>query len=139
MTALSELRDPWSLLLALAAGAAVVWFAPWPVALAVVAAVLIVRIAAGRFAPEARTPLTVEEFDRGPGGKLTPKELEVAALIAEHLTNKEIAARLFVVEKTVGTHLDHIYTKLDINRRSQLVEWWKRREALIAGKKSGIA
>jgi DNA-binding NarL/FixJ family response regulator len=139
MRALAELRDPWSALVALAAGATVVWFAPWQVAVAVVVAVLAVRMAAGLFlqapvgarSPSA-VPAAIEELDRGPGGKLTPKELEVAALVAEHLTNKQIASRLFVEEKTVETHMEHIFNKLDVHRRSEVAEWWRKRQARVS-------
>jgi DNA-binding CsgD family transcriptional regulator len=51
---------------------------------------------------------------------LTPTELEVARLVGHHLTNPEIAARLFVSRATVKTHLIHIFTKLGIDSRSQL-------------------
>jgi DNA-binding CsgD family transcriptional regulator len=52
---------------------------------------------------------------------LTPSELEVVRLVGEHLTNPEIAARLFVSRATVKTHLVHIFAKLGIGSRSELV------------------
>ena len=51
---------------------------------------------------------------------LTPSELEVARLVGEHLSNPEIAARLFVSRTTVKTHLVHIFAKLGIGSRSEL-------------------
>jgi len=51
---------------------------------------------------------------------LTPSELEVVRLVGEHLSNPEIAARLFVSRATVKTHLVHIFTKLGIDSRSEL-------------------
>lgn len=51
---------------------------------------------------------------------LTPKELEVARLAAAGLTNRQVAERLFVSIKTVNCHLDHVYKKLGISRRSEL-------------------
>jgi DNA-binding CsgD family transcriptional regulator len=51
---------------------------------------------------------------------LTPSELEVARLVGQHLSNPEIAARLFVSRATVKTHLVHIFTKLGIDSRSAL-------------------
>ncbi len=51
---------------------------------------------------------------------LTPSELEVVRLVGEHLTNPEIAARLFVSRATVKTHLVHIFAKLGIDSRSEL-------------------
>ncbi|HEV3388040.1 MAG TPA: AAA family ATPase [Solirubrobacteraceae bacterium] len=47
-------------------------------------------------------------------GSLTPAERRVAELAASGLTNREIARALFVSVKTVGTHLGHIYEKLDL-------------------------
>ena len=51
---------------------------------------------------------------------LTTTELEVVRLVAQHLTNPEIAERLFVSRATVKTHLLHIFTKLNVTSRSQL-------------------
>ncbi len=51
---------------------------------------------------------------------LTPSELEVVHLVGQHLTNPEIAARLFVSRATVKTHLVHIFAKLGIDSRSEL-------------------
>ncbi len=51
---------------------------------------------------------------------LTPTELEVVALVAEGLTNKTIAERLFVAPSTVKTHLSNVFTKLDVSTRSEL-------------------
>ena len=51
---------------------------------------------------------------------LTPSEVEVARLVSEHLSNPEIATRLFVSRATVKTHLLHIFSKLGIDSRSAL-------------------
>jgi len=51
---------------------------------------------------------------------LTPSELEVAHLVAEHRTNPEIARMLFVSRATVKTHLLHIFAKLGMRSRSEL-------------------
>jgi DNA-binding CsgD family transcriptional regulator len=53
---------------------------------------------------------------------LTPAERDVARLVCEGLANKEIATRLFVSPRTVQAHLTHIYTKLGISSRVQLVQ-----------------
>ena len=55
---------------------------------------------------------------------LTARELEVAALVAEGLTNKEIAARLFLSERTAEGHLEHIRDKLGFSTRSQIATWY---------------
>lgn len=53
---------------------------------------------------------------------ITPRELEVLALIAEGLSNKEIAQRVFVSENTVKTHLSRVFDKLGARRRTQAVQ-----------------
>jgi DNA-binding NarL/FixJ family response regulator len=52
---------------------------------------------------------------------LSERELEVLSLIAQGLTNRGAAARLFISEATVKTHLLHIYAKLDVNDRAAAV------------------
>ncbi|MGE5689738.1 MAG: ATP-binding protein [Pseudomonadota bacterium] len=51
---------------------------------------------------------------------LTPAELRVARLAAEGRTNREVAAALFLGERTVETHLSHVYAKLGIRSRTEL-------------------
>lgn len=53
---------------------------------------------------------------------LTPAEHKIVKLVTEGLVTKDIAARLFVSPRTVQTHLTHIYTKLDVTSRVQLVQ-----------------
>ena len=55
---------------------------------------------------------------------LTPSELTVAHLVAQGLSNREAAARLYVSSKAVEYHLGHIYAKLGINSRRQLASRW---------------
>jgi DNA-binding CsgD family transcriptional regulator len=55
--------------------------------------------------------------------RLSPRELEVARLVAEDLTNAEIAERLIVSPRTVTTHLDNIYGRLGISSRAALVRY----------------
>ena len=55
--------------------------------------------------------------DRLPGG-LTPREAEVLRLVAAGRSNPEIAAALFLSEKTVARHLSNIFTKLDVPSRT---------------------
>src|SRR5205814_4266967 len=45
---------------------------------------------------------------------LTPTELEVVKLVAEGLSNPQIAERMFISRKTVTTHLSHVFAKLDL-------------------------
>ncbi len=55
-------------------------------------------------------------------GSLTPAERDVVRLVSEGLANRDIAARLFISARTVETHLTHIYTKLGLTSRVQLVQ-----------------
>lgn len=52
--------------------------------------------------------------------RLSQRELEVARLVAQGLTNKQIGRELFITAGTVGNHLKNIYRKLDINTRVRL-------------------
>jgi DNA-binding NarL/FixJ family response regulator len=58
-------------------------------------------------------------FDLAPPVELTAREMEVIQLLAEGLSNKEIAARLFVSPRTVNFHLDNIYSKLGVSSRTE--------------------
>ena len=53
---------------------------------------------------------------------LTPTELDVVRLVSEGLANNDVAARLFVSPRTVQSHLTHVYTKLGLSSRVQLVQ-----------------
>ena len=56
--------------------------------------------------------------------KLTDREREVLALIAEGLNNQAISDRLLVSTHTVKTHIHHILTKLDLSSRYQAAAFW---------------
>jgi DNA-binding CsgD family transcriptional regulator len=56
---------------------------------------------------------------------ITPRELEILQLIAEGLSNKEIAERAFVSENTVKTHSSRLFEKLGARRRTQAVQLGK--------------
>ncbi|MFC4056722.1 response regulator [Planomonospora corallina] len=58
---------------------------------------------------------------RTPAAPLSARELEILVLIAEGATNREVAARLFISEATVKSHVLHIYTKLGVNDRAAAV------------------
>ena len=51
---------------------------------------------------------------------LTPAERRVADLVAEGRTNAEVAATLFLAERTVASHLTHVYAKLGVRSRTEL-------------------
>ncbi|WP_436501064.1 ATP-binding protein [Actinokineospora sp. HUAS TT18] len=65
-------------------------------------------------------PLTPEPVD---GLPLTRREMEVAQLVAQGMTNREIASRLVISLRTAETHIDHIRTKLGFNNRAQIAAW----------------
>jgi len=55
---------------------------------------------------------------------LTRRETEVAALVAEGRTNREIAARLFISERTAESHVEQIRNKLGFHSRTQIAVWF---------------
>ena len=57
---------------------------------------------------------------------ITPRELEILTLIAQGLSNREIANRLFVSENTVKTHCSRAFDKLGARRRTQAVQLGKQ-------------
>ena len=62
-------------------------------------------------------------FGPGAPGGLTRRELEIAQLLAEGLSNKDIAARLVISQRTVETHVDRILSKLGFASRHQVASW----------------
>jgi|GEM_PF-803406 len=54
---------------------------------------------------------------------LTPREREILQLVLAGYTNKAIAAEIFISEKTVEFHLDHIYTKIGVRTRLMAGIW----------------
>ncbi|WP_408642282.1 helix-turn-helix transcriptional regulator [Saccharopolyspora indica] len=56
-------------------------------------------------------------------GPLTRREFQVAEAIAQGLSNKEIAARLVISQRTAEAHVEHILTKLDFGSRTQVAAW----------------
>jgi len=77
--------------------------------------------------------------DPGPGGGegfalngasseshgLSAREAEVMSLIADGQTNGQIAARLFLAEKTVKNHVRRIYSKLGVGSRPAAIAYWR--------------
>ena len=81
------------------------------------------RDAALRLALGESDQVGIAVSDAGAGGLLAKRELEVARLVAEGLSNKRIAARLFISERTVATHVGNILNKLGFNSRAQIAGW----------------
>jgi len=57
---------------------------------------------------------------------LTPTEREVVALVAEGLSNPDVADRLFMSRSTVKTHLNHVFAKLGVTTRAELAAAYVR-------------
>jgi DNA-binding CsgD family transcriptional regulator len=69
-------------------------------------------------------PFTCDERKRE-NLSITPRELEILELIAQGLSNREIAEKLFVSENTVKTHSSRVFGKLGARRRTQAVQLGK--------------
>ena len=61
--------------------------------------------------------------DAKPPGGLTPREAEILALVAEGITNRQVADRLVISEKTVARHLANIYLKVNVTTRTAAAAW----------------
>ena len=73
-------------------------------------------------AAQAASPGTAGPGTAAPG-PLGPREADVARLVAEGLTNKQIGARLFISERTVDSHVRSILNKLGFSSRAQIAAW----------------
>ena len=71
--------------------------------------------------PMMSEPFTVNEAQQRQLG-ITKRELEILALIADGLSNREIGDKLFVSENTVKTHSSRLFDKLGAKRRTQAVQ-----------------
>jgi NarL family two-component system response regulator LiaR len=71
-----------------------------------------------------QTPFVADPKRREELG-VTPREMEILGLVAEGLSNREIAARLFVSENTVKTHCSRAFDKLGARRRTEAVQMGK--------------
>ncbi|WP_067480581.1 LuxR C-terminal-related transcriptional regulator [Actinomadura hibisca] len=90
-------------------------------------AVALDEIPAPGAAADAAPPRAADAGDAAPGRReLTPRELEIAGLVAEGLSNREIADRLVIAKRTVDSHVEHILGKLDYSSRAQVAAWFAR-------------
>jgi predicted ATPase/DNA-binding CsgD family transcriptional regulator len=81
------------------------------------------RDAAVRLALGEPGHVAVAASDSAGAGLLAKREAEVARLVADGLSNKEIGARLFISEHTVDSHVRSILNKLGVNSRAQIAAW----------------
>jgi predicted ATPase/DNA-binding CsgD family transcriptional regulator len=81
-----------------------------------------VALALGEDAVADRTPRPKGRRASAAGG-LTRREGEVAGLLVEGLSNRDIAARLVISQRTVETHVDNILAKLGMTSRGQVASW----------------
>jgi predicted ATPase/DNA-binding CsgD family transcriptional regulator len=72
---------------------------------------------------EEGEPVAARTSRKRPPTQLTPREREIAGLVAEGLSNKEIAAKLVISQRTAETHVEHILTKLGFTSRAQIAAW----------------
>ena len=80
---------------------------------------------AGPFAGGARAPARAARGAEPTDGpvELTPREREVLALVAEGLTNAELAERLYISPRTAGVHVSNILAKLGMSSRTEAAAW----------------
>jgi len=121
---LSELRDPAAFGLAAITGAGNwVLGVRLPLAIAAAFSVLAVKVGAGLVWPRQATRTIIGP---GPASPITRRELEIAQLITVGLSNKEIARKLFLSERTVDNHVQHLLNKLNFHSRAQISAWVER-------------
>ena len=68
--------------------------------------------------------LDAEALAAGPSAPLTSREVQILASIASGATNKEVGATLDISPRTVQKHLEHVYDKLGVHRRTAAAGWW---------------
>ena len=78
------------------------------------------RTLTSKLLEEAKNGSRLNREEQKKINSLTARECEIIKLIAEGLVNKEIAKRLFVVEKTIRNHLTVVYSKLEVTSRLEL-------------------
>jgi predicted ATPase/DNA-binding CsgD family transcriptional regulator len=93
---------------------------------------LLLSAAGGPAAPSAAGPPLGQQGQPGQPrqlhvGPLTGREVQIAALVANGMSNREIAEHMVISKRTVDAHVDHIFSKLGISSRVQLTTWLRDR------------
>jgi DNA-binding NarL/FixJ family response regulator len=83
----------------------------------------VLAAAAAGLALGQSTQAAAATSDGGGAAPLGRREADVARLVADGLSNKEIGARLFISERTVESHVRNILNKLGFNSRAQVAAW----------------
>ena len=80
--------------------------------------------------PTVLTPTLARSLSLEP---LSDREHEVALLAAQGMSSRDIASRLFVSTRTIDNHLQHVYSKLGVNSRDQLVAALRAEASALPG------
>ncbi|MEU2715685.1 LuxR C-terminal-related transcriptional regulator [Streptomyces sp. NPDC007205] len=89
------------------------------------------------YALETVTPTNEQLQPNGEETLLTPREMQIAKLVSEGLTNKEIAARLVIAPRTAEGHVQRILIKLEFTSRAQIAAWYVNGQAVREQRTSG--
>jgi predicted ATPase/DNA-binding CsgD family transcriptional regulator len=81
---------------------------------------------------EEREPAVAPPSSTRAPTELTARERQIAGLVAQGLSNKEIASKLVISQRTAETHVEHILTKLGFTSRAQIAAWAVEQQALPA-------
>nr|WP_277351924.1 helix-turn-helix transcriptional regulator [Arthrobacter sp. SF27] len=77
---------------------------------------------------------TARKRDPSTAAILTPQELQVAGLVQQGMTNRDVAALLFLSPRTIDFHLRNVYVKLGISTRTELIrQHLGRTPAVVVG------
>jgi predicted ATPase/DNA-binding CsgD family transcriptional regulator len=86
---------------------------------------------------EERTPAVAPTSGTRAPTELTARERQIAGLVAQGLSNKDIASKLVISQRTAETHVEHILTKLGFTSRAQIAAWAVEQQALPASPAPG--
>jgi predicted ATPase/DNA-binding CsgD family transcriptional regulator len=86
---------------------------------------------------EEREPAVPQPASRDHPAELTRRESEIAGLVAQGLSNKGIASKLVISQRTAETHVEHILMKLGFTSRAQIAAWVVGEEASTTSGSSG--